>query len=141
MALPADWTIDATPSAGGDGESFVRDRNSKRPREVDAKPLQIVPPTEAMLGAASLGVPTSLDDATTIIDDNELVDATEEDDTESMCSECRWLFDKEAEDEPLLTSANDLMFDMVPRIQFYLKKLTEHANSLNLQKALFECAY
>lgn len=236
MALSTNWTIAGTPTHGGSGKWLVRDRNSKRPREVDeadifempdcdekiakwektykktysmhaiapppeswtiaandivqvdvqgvgftparvtkvfndgwfkvslktsqwtrgwtdhlnyleegtewirtTSPLQIVPPTAAALGVATaLETSTSRDDATTVIDDE--WDAAE-DDAQSMCPECRWLFDKEAADEPLLTSANDLMFVMVPRIQFCLKKLTENANSLNLQKALFECVY
>ena len=128
-----------------EGTEWIRTTSPQR----YAKPLQIVPPTAAALGVpAALETSMSRDDATTIIDDDQdfattVIDDEDaaEDDAQSMCSECRWLFDKEAEDEPLLTSASDLMFVMVPRIQFCLKKLTENANSLNLQKALFECVY
>ena len=53
-----------------------------------------------------------------------------------MCSECR-----QAADEQLLKSAKVLIDKIVPRMHFYLYQLSLNANSLNLQKALLECAY
>lgn len=123
-----------------EGTEWIRTTSPQR----YAKPLQIVPPTAAALGVpAALEASTSLDDATTIIDEGSIcgmIKDAAEDDAESVCSECR-LVDKEAADEQLLKSAKVLIDKTVPRMHFCLYQLTLNANSLNLQKALLECAY